>query len=187
MVILGIDPGSRKTGYAVLNAEKNRSEVLEYGTITLTDLKLMTDKLVRLFEELGELFVKYGIQSVAVEAGFYGKNAQSAYKLGYARSAAVLAAALKRVEVVEYSPRKIKQAVTGNGNASKKQVKYMVRNLLHIDNKERIGEDEADACAAAICHSQNHGRGTRNYKSWKEFVVRNKHLVIHESLGERLA
>jgi len=184
MIILGIDPGSRKTGYAILKVEKDKSEALEYGTISLTDLKLMTDKLIRIFDELGELFGKFRILSVAVEAGFYGKNAQSAYKLGYARSAAVLAAALKRVDVVEYSPRKIKQAVTGNGNASKSQVKYMVKTLLHIDDGKKIREDEADACAVALCHAQNQGQGSKNYKSWKEFVAQNKDLVVRGSVIE---
>ncbi len=186
MIILGIDPGSRKTGYAVLKVEKNKSEVLEYGTITLTDLKLMTDKLVMIFEEIDGLFGKFRINSVAVEAGFYGKNPQSAYKLGYARSAAVLAAALKKVDVIEYSPRKIKQAVTGNGNASKNQVKYMVKTLLHLSDGKKIREDEADACAAAICHAQNRGQGGKGYRSWKEFVSQNKHLVVDGSFGERL-
>jgi crossover junction endodeoxyribonuclease RuvC len=186
MIILGIDPGSRKTGYAVLRVEKNRREVLEYGTITLIDLKLMTDKLVRIFEELSDLFGKFQIDSVAVEAGFYGKNAQSAYKLGYARSAAVLAAALKKVTVVEYSPRKIKQAVTGNGNASKNQVKYMVKTLLHLDEGKKIREDEADACAAAICHAQNQEQGGKGYRSWKDFVSQNKHLVVRGNAGDRL-
>lgn len=184
MIVLGIDPGSRKTGYAVLKVEKNKSEILECGTITLTDLKLMTDKLVRIFEELEELFEKFQIHSVAVEAGFYGKNAQSAYKLGYARSAAVLAAALRKLNVMEYSPRKIKQAVTGNGNASKSQVKYMVKNLLHIDDGRKIREDEADACAVAICHVQNQGQGGKSYKSWKEFVSQNRHLVVCRGVNE---
>lgn len=186
MIILGIDPGSRKTGYAVLKIEKNKSEIMEYGTITLTDLRSMPDKLVRIFEELGALFERFEVRSVAVEAGFYGKNAQSAYKLGYARSAAVLAAALTKIEVVEYSPRKIKQAVTGNGNASKNQVKYMVKNLLHLDDRKKIREDEADACAVAICHLQNRGHGGGTYKNWKEFVAKNKHLIVEGSVGDRL-
>ena len=186
MVILGIDPGSRKTGYAVLKVEKDKNAVVEYGTITLTDLSLMSDKLVRIFEEIGRLFGKFQVRSVAVEAGFYGKNAQSAYKLGYARSAAVLAAALNGVEVVEYSPRKIKQAVTGNGNASKSQVKYMVRTLLRIGDGKKIREDEADACAAAICHAHNRGQNGKGYRSWKEFVTQNKHLVAPGKVGDRL-
>ena len=113
-----------------------------------------------------------------MEAGFYGKNAQSAYKLGYARSAACSLAALRKVEVVEYSPRKIKQAVTGNGNASKTQVKYMVKTLLRLDDGKKIREDEADACAVAICHVQNQGQGERGYRSWKEFVANNKQLLV---------
>jgi len=177
LVILGVDPGSRKTGYAILKTEKSAWTVLRYGTIMLTDLNSMSEKLVKIFEEIDKLFREFSIQSVAVEAGFYGKNAQSAYKLGYARSAAVLASALNRIEVVEYSPRKVKQSVTGNGNASKLQVKYMVKKILHIENEAKIREDEADACAVAICHTQNYHDGTVKYRSWKDFVDRNKHLV----------
>ncbi|MCL5021513.1 MAG: crossover junction endodeoxyribonuclease RuvC [Bacteroidetes bacterium] len=178
MIILGIDPGSRKTGYAVIESDKNRSTIVDFGTIFLTDIKSMPDKLVRIFDKMGELFQRFPIASVAVEAGFYGKNAQSAYKLGYARSAAVLAAALQRVEVVEYSPRKVKQAVTGNGNASKVQVKYMVKKLLSGAAELPLREDEADACAVAICHAQNQGAGKGGYRNWKEFVEKNGHLVV---------
>ncbi len=155
--------------------------LLKYGTITLTDLTLMPAKLVRIFEKMESLFEEYSVESVAVEAGFYGKNAQSAYKLGYARSAAVLASALKRIEVVEYSPRKVKQAVTGNGNASKSQVNYMVKHFFRIGDETKIREDEADACAVAICHAQNSQYGTAGYRNWKDFVERNKHLVVRSS------
>jgi crossover junction endodeoxyribonuclease RuvC len=182
MIILGIDPGSRKTGYAVLKTEKNKTAILKYDTIILTDLDSMPEKLVRIFDEVDKLFDEFSIGSVAVEAGFYGKNAQSAYKLGYARSAAVLASALKRIEVVEYSPRKVKQAVTGNGNASKSQVKYMVMSLLHLTGNEQMREDEADACAVAICHAQNYHHGTSKYRNWKDFVEQNKHLVVRPNM-----
>jgi len=180
MIILGIDPGSRKTGYAVLESGKGRRSLLRYGTIVLTDLKSMPEKLVRIYEELGKLFDEFSIETVAVEAGFYGKNAQSAYKLGYARSAAVLVAALKSVEVVEYSPRKVKQAVTGNGNASKSQVSYMIKKLLCLGDAVKVREDEADACAVAICHSQNGGGSELKYRNWKEFVDHNKHRVVRQ-------
>lgn len=186
MIILGIDPGSRKTGYAVIESDNNRSTVMDFGTILLTDTQSMPDKLVRIFEKVGQLFGQFRIGSVAVEAGFYGKNAQSAYKLGYARSAAVLAAALKKVEVVEYSPRKVKQSVTGNGNASKVQVKYMVKQLLAGGEDLVLREDEADACAVAICHAQNCGADKTKYRTWKEFVDKNGHLVVKRSSLRRV-
>lgn len=178
MIILGIDPGSRKTGYAVIESEGSRSSIVDFGTVFLTDTKSMPDKLVRIFEKVGELFRQFPIMTVAVEAGYYGKNAQSAYKLGYARSAAVLAAALKGVDVVEYSPRKVKQAVTGNGNASKGQVKYMVKRLLVGAEAATLREDEADACAVAICHAQNSGGTAAGYRNWKDFVAKNSHMVV---------
>ncbi len=178
MIILGIDPGSRKTGFAVIECEGNRRSVIDFGTIFLTEKKSMPEKLVRIFDEVGGLFRKFEIATVAVEAGYYGKNAQSAYKLGYARSAAVLAAAVERVEVVEYSPRKVKQAVTGNGNASKPQVMYMVKKLLSGAEGLSLREDEADAFAVAICHAQNSGGAKGGYRNWKEFVAKNSHMVV---------
>ncbi len=186
MIVLGIDPGSRKTGYAVIETRRSGEEILAYGTVKLTDLSNIPDKLVRIFGRIGALLDEFRISTVAVEAGYYGKNAQSAYKLGYARSAVVLAAALKQIAVVEYSPRKVKQAVTGNGNASKSQVKYMVRNLLHLDGEVPISEDEADACAIAICHVQNSDRSGRTYRSWKEFVDKNKRRIVRRSAGGRV-
>lgn len=186
MIILGIDPGSRKTGYAVIESEGNKRSIVDFGTIFLTDTKSMPEKLVRIFEKVGELFAQYPIATVAVEAGYYGKNAQSAYKLGYARSAAVLAAALKSVDVVEYSPRKVKQAVTGNGNASKVQVKYMVKKLLVGADRASLREDEADACAVAICHAQNSGGGAAQYRNWKEFVAHNSHMVVERDRLRRV-
>jgi crossover junction endodeoxyribonuclease RuvC len=183
MIILGIDPGSRKTGYAVIESENNRRKIVDFGTILLTDTNSMTEKLVRIFDEVSQLFRRYRIETVAVEAGFYGKNPQSAYKLGYARSAAVLAAALKKVDVVEYSPRKVKQAVTGNGNASKAQVKYMVRRLLDGAAELELREDEADACAVALCHAQNRLNGRSGYRNWKEFVEKNSERVVKPGRG----
>jgi len=184
MTVLGIDPGSRKTGYAVLECDRVTLALLDYGTISLTDLKTMPEKLVRIFNRVQSLFDKFPIQTVAVEAGFYGKNAQSAYKLGYARSAAVLAAALENVIVVEYSPRKVKQAVTGNGNASKQLVKTLVRNLLKLSSRQSIREDEADACAVAICHSQNAERSPGAYRNWKEFIEKNAGRVAGQTGGK---
>ncbi len=185
MIVLGIDPGSRKTGYAVVEVKGTDKCILNYGTIKLTDLTNIPDKLVRIFEKVRALLEEFDVSSVAVEAGFYGKNAQSAYKLGYARSAAVLAAALKRVEVVEYSPRKVKQAVTGNGNASKPQVNYMVKNLFRLDGKVLLTEDEADACAIALCHLQNSRLSGSSYKSWKDFVEKNKRRVVNRKGADR--
>ncbi len=187
MIVLGIDPGSRKTGYAVIRAEKFEKTLLDYGTIALTDLNSMPDKLVRIFEGVRFILGKFVVESVAVEAGFYGKNAQSAYKLGYARSAAVLSAALENIQVVEYSPRKVKQAVTGDGNASKSQVKYMVKSILHADDSAALREDEADACAVAICHLQSSGLTGPTYRNWKDFVARNRHLVVKNRLPSRVS
>jgi len=177
MIVLGIDPGSRKTGYAVVESSGNRHRLLEFGTINLVDTKPMPDKLVKIYIEITKLFTQFDIDSVAVEAGYYGKNAQSAYKLGYARSAAVLSAALHGVDVIEYSPRKIKQSVTGNGNASKEQVKYMVKALLKNGDLS-IKEDESDACAAALCHLHNNVDSGTTYKSWSTFVSKNPARVL---------
>ncbi|MGC8594752.1 MAG: crossover junction endodeoxyribonuclease RuvC [Candidatus Kryptoniota bacterium] len=177
MIVLGIDPGSRKTGYAIVESVGHRKQLLAFGTINLVDTQAMPEKLVKIYEQITKIFKEFHIDSVAVEAGFYGKNAQSAYKLGYARSAAVLSAALHGVNVIEYSPRKIKQSVTGNGNASKEQVKYMVKALLKNDDIN-IKDDESDACAAALCHLNNDFNREKTTRSWSVFVSKNPTRVF---------
>lgn len=147
--ILGIDPGSRFTGFGVLDFEGDRPAYVASGTIRSPD-GTFPDRLKKIFESVRDIVDQYRPDIVAVESVFMARNAGSALKLGHARSAALCATFAFDVEVFEYAPREIKQAVVGTGSASKEQVQHMVVSLLQLDGVPAA--DAADALAAAICH-----------------------------------
>jgi crossover junction endodeoxyribonuclease RuvC len=149
-IILGIDPGSRVTGYGLINAVGNKLEYVACGCIR-TETKLLPDRLKIIFESVCEVIEKYSPQESAIEEVFMGRNAQSALKLGQARGSAMVACLSHELPVEEYSARQVKQAVVGSGAADKDQVQHMVKALLSINGK--IAEDAADALAIAICHA----------------------------------
>lgn len=150
MRILGIDPGSRCTGYGVISNERNQIRWITHGQITTTGDD-MPMRLIQIYQELCSVIVSYEPQEVAIEQVFIQKNVQTALKLGQARGAAIVAAAAHGLPIAEYSPRKIKQAVVGYGAASKVQVQHMMRSLLRLT--QAPPSDAADALAIAICHS----------------------------------
>ena len=147
--ILGIDPGSRLTGFGVLDFVGDAPSYVASGTVRSPDGRF-PDRLKRIFVSIGEIVDEYRPDIVAIESVFMAKNAGSALKLGHARSAALCATFAFDVEVFEYAPREIKQAVVGTGSASKEQVQHMVVSLLRLDGLPTA--DAADALAAAICH-----------------------------------
>ena len=147
--ILGIDPGSRLTGFGVLDFVGDQPSYVASGTIRSSDGSF-PDRLKRIFESVHDVVAQYQPDVVAIESVFMAKNASSALKLGHARSAALCATFAFDVEVFEYAPREIKQAIVGTGSASKEQVQHMVMSLLLLDGKPST--DAADALAAAICH-----------------------------------
>jgi crossover junction endodeoxyribonuclease RuvC len=149
-VIIGIDPGSRVTGYGVIRLERLRVHHVDCGSIKLGDGAL-DDRLVHLYDALGELLRRHAPIEAAVERVFMNRNADSALKLGHARGVAILAARGAGLAVHEYSATQIKQAVVGRGHADKVQVQHMMRALLGIDT--RMSADAADALAAAVCHA----------------------------------
>ena len=149
--ILGIDPGSRLTGFGVLDFAGDRPTYVASGTVR-TPEGSFPDRLKRIFVSVGEIVEKYRPDIVAIESVFMARNAGSALKLGHARSAALCATFAFDVEVFEYAPREIKQAIVGNGSASKEQVQHMIVSLLQLDGAP--SSDAADALAAAICHGQ---------------------------------
>jgi len=149
-LILGIDPGSRVTGYGVINAVGNRLEYVTCGCIRLNE-SAHPDRLKTLFRALNQLIEQHAPQESAIEEVFLGKSAASALKLGQARGAAMVACLHHDLPVHEYSARKVKQALTGTGAARKEQVQHMVKVLLGITGD--IQEDAADALALAICHA----------------------------------
>jgi crossover junction endodeoxyribonuclease RuvC len=148
--ILGIDPGSRFTGFGVLDFEGDKPRYVASGTIRSPDGSF-PDRLRKIFESVGEIVDEFRPAIVSIESVFMARNAGSALKLGHARSAALCATFAFDVDVFEYSPREIKLAVVGTGAATKEQVQHMVVSLLQLDGAPAA--DAADALAAAICHA----------------------------------
>ncbi len=147
--ILGIDPGSRRTGFGILDFDGDKPTYVASGTVKSLDGSF-PDRLKQIFESVGEIVAEYRPDIVAIETVFMARNAGSALKLGQARSAALCATFAFDIEVFEYAPREIKQAVVGTGAASKDQVQHMVVSMLQLNAAP--AEDASDALAAAICH-----------------------------------
>ncbi len=150
MIVIGIDPGTLITGFAVIEYRNSLSSAVDYGTIRPSPKAPLPQRYHAIFSALEELLLKYQPGVLAIETQFVGKNVQSAIKLGMARGVCVLAAAKRNIEVKEYSPTTTKRAVVGKGHAGKQQVQKMIRLLLHLE--ELPEEDEADALAVALCH-----------------------------------
>ena len=150
--ILGIDPGSRITGYGVIDTDGFRHQHVASGHISIPD-KEMTQRLGTIFREIGALIERWQPDAVAIEQVFVNRNVDSALKLGHARGAAICAAVNAGLHVGEYSPRAIKKAVTGQGAADKVQIQQMMQLMLKLDTLPQ--SDEADALAISICHA-NH-------------------------------
>ena len=149
-VILGVDPGSRVTGFGLIRSDGSRLEYISSGCIRLGNEELPL-RLKRIFECMGEIIEQHDPAEVAVEQVFMAKSAGSALKLGQARGAAIVAAVHRGLPVFEYSARRIKQSVVGTGAANKEQVQHMVRTLLKLPSAPQA--DAADALAAALCHA----------------------------------
>ena len=151
-VILGIDPGTRITGYGLICTDGGAHETVDFGCIRPSLQLSVHERYLCIFEGIEFLLEKYLPEAVAIETQFVYKNAQSAMKLGMARGVAILAATKRKIPVFEYAPRKAKQAVVGNGSASKEQVQKMIQILLHLPHLPEP-EDAADALALATCHA----------------------------------
>ena len=151
MIILGIDPGLVQTGYGIIKINNNSKTVLDYGTITPSPKDNLSIRLSTIYHDLLLIIDKYLPNIVVIEEVFYGKNIKSALLLGHARGVAMVCASKYNIPVFEYSARKVKQSVTGNGNADKTQVKFMVEKELNIKNFN-APIDASDALAIALCH-----------------------------------
>lgn len=154
--ILGIDPGSRLTGFGLIDAQRGRAQYVESGVIRI-DPGPLDARLACIFSGITELLAEFQPTSVAIENVFMHRNAASALKLGQARGAAIVAAAIGGVAVAEYTPAEIKLSVVGNGRAAKAQVQFMVSRLLGLAALPRV--DAADALAGALCHAQHLASG----------------------------
>lgn len=148
---MGIDPGSRFCGYGLLEIEKRKIVAAGCDVIHIDERKPLNERLGILYEAIVKVLDEFNPQVAAVESMFFGKNIQGIFSLGHARGVILLALAQKQIPIFEYSPREVKKAVVGNGNASKQQIRYMVAQLLPL-TKSNLTSDAADALAVAICH-----------------------------------
>ncbi len=173
-IILGIDPGTTVMGYGLLLIEGKKYKILQYGVIHLKKYETHELKLKKIFERVTAIIDEFLPDTVALEAPFYGVNVQSMLKLGRAQGVAMAAALARDIPITEYSPKKVKQSVTGNGNASKEQVAAMLQNLLNIEELPKL-LDATDALAVALCHHFHEGRmQTRGRnEGWKSFIEEN--------------
>jgi crossover junction endodeoxyribonuclease RuvC len=172
--ILGIDPGTTIMGYAVITSKGKNPCLLDFGVLHLSKLPDHFEKLKTIFETTTCLIDKYKVQELSIEAPFFGKNVQSMLKLGRAQGVAISAALSRGLAVTEYAPRKIKMAITGQGNASKEQVAFLLQKMLNLAEIPK-DLDATDALAAALCHFYQY-RGTETtatFKSWKDFLGKN--------------
>ncbi len=177
--LLGVDPGTNLLGFAILRVDGRNLSVVEMGVIRLSQFPRHEVRLQKIFERLKQVIFTHKPREMAVEAPFYGKNAQSMLKLGRAQGVAIAAAMTSAVDVQEYSPRKIKQAVAGNGNASKEQVAAMLAQELRVDLADQL-LDATDALAAAVCHyhqTRHSGRSGQKYNGWEAFLKDNPKRV----------
>jgi crossover junction endodeoxyribonuclease RuvC len=174
-IILGIDPGTSVTGYGLIHLKGKQMSLLNFGIIHLEKLANHPDKLKRIFDRVDGIIREYKPDEMAIEAPFFGKNVQSMLKLGRAQGVAIAAALSHNLPFEEYSPRRIKQAITGNGNASKEQVATMLQKLLNFDDAPKY-LDATDGLAAAVCHHFSKGVGEHNKSksnNWEAFVKQN--------------
>lgn len=158
--ILGIDPGTTATGYAFLstdNSEKNVLIPIEYGVIKVNPRLALQQRISEIYNKIKALIQKFKPDEASIETIFHAKNVKSILSMGDARGVIMLALAQENIPVFEYSPREIKKAVVGNGNASKKQVQYMVKAILNL-KKAPSSYDVTDAIAIAICHFNKRGK-----------------------------
>lgn len=176
-IILGIDPGTTIMGYGVIRSRgKNHVEVVEMGALHLVKYKDHALKLKKIFDRVTSLIEAHAPDDLAVEAPFFGRNVQSMLKLGRAQGVALAAALAHEIPVAEYAPRRVKQAVTGNGAASKEQVAGMVQRTLSIREEDMPKElDATDGLAVALCHHFQLATPTmqRGGSGWKAFLAEN--------------
>jgi len=171
-IILGIDPGTSVMGYGVILVDGKALKLLSFGVIHLSKIKNHPDKLKRIFERVDQLILEYKPDEMAIEAPFFGKNVQSMLKLGRAQGVSIAAALNRNIPFEEYAPKKIKQSITGSGNASKEQVAAMLMRLLQMKEMPKY-LDATDGLAAAVCHHFQGGVGLHNKSksgSWKAFL-----------------
>lgn len=178
-IILGIDPGTTIMGFGIILEKSKSIELLVMDVLILSKLKEHSLKLKKIFESTLSLIDNYKPDELAIEAPFFGKNVQSMLKLGRAQGVAMAAALYRDMPIFEYSPRKIKQSITGRGSASKEQLAAMLANILNFPISPKH-YDASDAVATAVCHhfQSKHTISKSTYTGWKAFLTENPDKLI---------
>ncbi len=173
-IILGIDPGTTVMGFGLIRVRGKQMEFIQMNELQLKKYKDHYIKLKMIFERTLELIDTHHPDEIAIEAPFFGKNVQSMLKLGRAQGVAMAAGLSRQVPITEYLPKKIKMAITGNGNASKEQVAKMLQTTLNLKSLPK-NLDSTDGLAAAVCHFYNEGKVDvgKSYSGWEGFVKQN--------------
>ena len=190
-IIIGIDPGTLIMGYCIIRISGQEMEIKEIDVLKLSSKKDNYQRLQLIHKKITELTQKYAPDECAIEAPFFGKNVQSMLKLGRAQGVAIAAVMNKEIPVTEYSPRKIKQSITGNGNADKEQVWLMLQTITSLPNKPKY-YDATDALAVAVCHhfqgklpvsskgitrKKTKAPSSKKNGAWEQFIQANSHRV----------
>ncbi len=176
MIVLGIDPGTRHTGFGVIEIEGRIEKALDYGVVDMSRQMDHTLRLDRIYATIIGVIDQYHPDVCAVEMPVYGNNAQSMLKLGRAQAAVMLAATHRQIPVTEYTPKEMKKSVVGNGNAAKEQVWFMLKTILNLTDER--GLDASDALGVALCHAHRLKQvGSGSHKNWKSFVEANPERV----------
>ena len=177
-IILGIDPGTTIMGFGLIKVKDKKMSLILMNELNLTKYKDHYLKLKLIFERTISLIESYNPDEIAIEAPFFGKNIQSMLKLGRAQGVAMAAGLTREIPIQEYSPKKIKMSITGNGNASKEQVAKMLQSLLKIEKLPK-NLDSTDGLAAAVCHFYNSQSsfGEKKYSGWASFVKNNQQKI----------
>jgi crossover junction endodeoxyribonuclease RuvC len=174
-IILGIDPGTIVMGYGLLHIQNNVLKPIGIGVVKLDKIDDHATRLKKIFERTVSIIEEFKPDELAIEAPFFGKNVQSMLKLGRAQGVAIAAALSKNIPITEYSPKKIKMSITGNGNASKEQVASMLEQVLAFKYESKY-LDATDALGAALCHYYQNKKiasGGKSYSGWKAFLTDN--------------
>ena len=171
-IILGLDPGTNVMGYAIILVQLSKVKLIQFGVIQMGKYGAHELKLKKIFDRVLTLVDEFKPDEVALEAPFFGKNVQSMLKLGRAQGVAMAAALYREVPITEYAPKKVKQSVTGNGNASKEQVARMLMQIFSIKEMPKL-LDASDALAVAVCHHYQNGMLKNKSKSWESFLKDN--------------
>jgi len=177
MIIIGIDPGSLITGYGIISNENRKYKLIDVGVIKNSSKQQMPERLNNIYTHLKKVILKYKPNEIAIETAFYGKNVQSALRIGEVRGTLLLISAQNNLPIFEYSPRSIKKAVAGNGNASKNQIQFIIVKTFGLKSLPKYF-DSTDALAIALCQAQRTSQTKKRFIDWKTYIAAHPEKVI---------